>query len=71
MVAAMDAVSSGEMTITSSSRAFSVPRKTWDDRVKGHVTHGKKPGINTVLSAEEVIFGSVPFVYGPARFSSN
>ncbi len=53
MVAAVDAVSSGEMTITASSRAFSVPRKTLDDRVKGHVTHGKKPGINTVLSAEE------------------
>ncbi len=49
----MDAVSSSEMTITASSRAFSVPRKTLDDRVKGHVTHDKKPVIKNVLSAEE------------------
>ena len=45
MVAAMEAESSGGMTITASSRALSVPRKTLDDRMKGHVSHGKKPGV--------------------------
>ena len=50
MVAAMEAVSSGKVTITSASREFNVPRKTLDDRVKGRVTHGKKPGVSTVLT---------------------
>ena len=35
MKAAMEAVSSGEMTISNASRQFQVPRKTLDDRVKG------------------------------------
>ena len=30
-----------------------MPRKTLDDRVKGHVTNGEKPGDKTVLAAEE------------------
>ena len=53
MVAAIEAVSSGGMTITASSRVFSVPRKTLDDRLKGHVTHGRKPGVKTALTSEE------------------
>ncbi len=33
--AAMEAVSSEEMTVTASSRVFKVPRKTLDGRIKG------------------------------------
>ena len=53
MVAAIEAVSAGGMTITASSRVFSVPRKTLDDRLKGHVTHGRKPGVKTAFTSEE------------------
>ena len=53
MMAAMEAVSSGKVTITAASREFNVPRKTLDDRVKGRVTHGKKPGVSTVLTTKE------------------
>ena len=44
MVAAMEAATSGEMTVSDSSRVFNVPRKTLDDRLKGYVIHGTKPG---------------------------
>ena len=53
MVAAIEAVSSGGMTIMASSRVFSVPWKTLDDRLKGHVTHGQKPSVKTALTSEE------------------
>ena len=53
MVAAMEAATSGEMTVSASSRVFNVPRKTLDDRLKGHVIHGTKPGVTTVLTSEE------------------
>lgn len=53
MKAAMEAVSSKQMTVSAASKQFGVPRKTLDDRVKGHVQHGSKPGIGTVLSPEE------------------
>ena len=33
MKAAMEAVSSGEMTVSASLRVFKVPRKTLDDRI--------------------------------------
>ena len=52
-MAVMEAVSSGKVTITAASREFNVPRKTLDDRVKGRVAHGKKPGISTVLTTQE------------------
>ena len=53
MEAAMVAVSSKEMTISAAAKNFSVPRKTLDDRVKGHVVHGRRPGVSTVLTPEE------------------
>ena len=45
MEAAMVVVSSKEMTISAAAKNFSVPRKTLDDRVKGHVVHGRRPGV--------------------------
>ena len=53
MKAAMEAVSSGEMIVSASSRVFKVPRKTLDDRIRGNVSHGKKPGRTTILTPEE------------------
>ena len=41
---AIEAVSSHKMTISAASRVFQVPRKTLDDRIKGLVIHGQKPG---------------------------
>ena len=53
MEAAMEAVKSRRMTVTAAATTFSVPRKTLDDRVKGLVNHGKKPGDSTVLTAKK------------------
>ena len=53
MEAAMEAVSGGEMSVSAAAKRFDVPRKTLDDRVKGRVRHGTKPGVSTVLSPEE------------------
>ena len=53
MKAAIEAVSSGKMNISAASKMHKVPRKTLDDRVKGHVKHGHRPGVGTVLMAEE------------------
>ena len=53
MEAAMEAVKARRMTSTAAATTFSVPRKTLDDRVKGLVNHGKKPGVSTVLTANE------------------
>ena len=53
MVSAMDAVKSGRFTITAAATQFSVPRKTLDDRIKGRVTHGSKPGVSTALTSIE------------------
>ena len=41
------------MTIYSAAARFSVPRKTLDDRMKGHVKHGTNPGPCTVLTPEQ------------------
>ena len=41
------------MIVTAVATTFSVPRKTLDDRVKGLVVHGKKPGVSTVLTPKE------------------
>ena len=46
----MDAVKSGRFTTTAAATQFSVPRKTLDDRIKGRVTHGSKPGVSTALT---------------------
>ena len=53
MEAAMEALKAWRMTVTAAATTFSVPRKTLDDRVKGLVIHGKKPGVSTVLTAKE------------------
>ena len=49
----MDDVKSGRFTITAAATQFSVPRKTLDDRIKGRVTHGSKPGVSTALTSIE------------------
>ena len=51
MVAAINAAKTNQMTISSAANHFHVPRKTLDDRIKGRVEHGSKPGRNPVLSA--------------------
>ena len=73
MMAAMEAVSSNKVTITSAPRELNVPRKTIDDRVKGRVTHGKKPGVSTVLTTqeEESLAKYLIYVYGGARLSTH
>ena len=53
MVSAMNAVRNKEMSIYKAAAHFKVPRKTLDDRIKGHVQHGSRPGPSTVLSAKE------------------
>ena len=53
MVSAMNAVEKKEMTIYSAAARFSVPRKTLDDRMKGHVKHGTNPGPRTVFTPEQ------------------
>ena len=49
----MKAVQEEGMTVSGASKQFSVPRKTLDDRVKGRVKHGCKPGPRTTYTAEE------------------
>ncbi len=51
MVSAMSAVKMGQFTISAAASKFSVPRKTLDDRIKGKVAHGSKPGMSTALSS--------------------
>ena len=53
MVAAIIAVKTNQMTVSRAANHFHVPQKTLDDRIKGHVEHGSKPGRNPVLSAVE------------------
>ena len=53
MISAMSAVNSKEMTIYKAVAMFNVPRKTLDDRIKGHVKHGTKPGPPTATTPEQ------------------
>ena len=53
MEAAIKAVQEEGMTVSGASKQFSVPRKILDDRIKGCVKHGCKPGSSTALTAEE------------------
>ena len=53
MLSAMEAVFKSEMSVSRAAAAFSVPRKTLDDRIKGRVEHGTKPGRSTVLTEQE------------------
>ena len=46
----MKAVQEEGMTVSGASKQFSVPRKTLDDRVNGHVKHGCKPGPHALPS---------------------
>ena len=46
-------VKTNQMTISGAANHFHVPRKTLDDRIKGHVEHGSKPGRYPVFSAAE------------------
>ena len=41
------------MTVYSAAGRFSVPRKTLDDRMKGHVRHGTNLGPHRVLTPEQ------------------
>ena len=50
---ALEAVSSKELTVSAAARVYQVPRKTLDDRLKGHVVNGHKPGPKTILSSME------------------
>ena len=52
MEAAMEAVQGGK-SVSAAAEEHSVPRKTLDDRVKGHVVHGSNPGPSTVLTSRE------------------
>ena len=49
----MEAVSSGKMNISTASKMHKVSRKTLDDRIKGHVKRGHRPGVDTVLTAKK------------------
>ena len=53
MVSAMSAVREQKLTISKAAATFNVPRKTLDDRVKGLVKHGSKPGPPTALTSEQ------------------
>ena len=66
----MEAVEKGT-TVSEASRQFNVPRKTLDDRVKGHVEHGSNPGPNTALTAEEEKALVVYLFYMTERVSSD
>ena len=46
----IEAVESKDKTISAAAKMFNVPRKTLDDRVKGRVKHGSKPGVSTALT---------------------
>ena len=51
-----------ELTVYKAAVTLKVPRKILDDRVKGHVKHGSKPGPTTLLSPdEEDALESYPF----------
>ena len=53
MKAAIEAVTSNNMSISAASREFKVPRKTLDDRIGGKVALGKKLGHTTILTSAE------------------
>ena len=55
MIMAMNVVKEGGLSVSAAASRFSVPRKrkTLDDRVKGRVRHGSKPGVSTVPSSTE------------------
>ena len=53
MMAALESVNKKALTVAQAATMYNVPRKMFDDRVKGQVAHGTNPGRDTVLSATE------------------
>ena len=49
----LDSVTKKTLTVSQAASTYHVPRKTLNDRVKGQVVHGTKPGRDTVLSDKE------------------
>ena len=50
---AMEAASSGNVSINKASELYGVPKKTLKDRLSGRVVHGTKPGPKPYLRPEE------------------
>ena len=50
---ALKAVVEDGKSVSGAAKRFNVPRRTLDDRVKGRVRHGSRPGPKTALSKEE------------------
>ena len=69
MLAALEAVNNNILTVSEVATTYNVPRKTLDDRVKGRVIHGTKPGAKTALTSECPSFLSD--VRGRKRLSFN
>ena len=53
MIDAMEAVSSGNVSINTISEMYDVPRTTLKDRFSGRVIHGTKPGPRLYLHCSE------------------
>ena len=53
MIAAMEAVKSGEMGANRAVLEHGVPKTTLKDRISGRVKHGKNPGPTSFLTNEE------------------
>ena len=53
MIAAMEAVKSGEMGANKAALEHGVPKTTLKDRISGRVKHGKNPGPSSFLTNEE------------------
>ena len=49
----IEALESKDKTISAVAKMFNVPQKTLDDRVKGRVKYGSKPGVSTALTFVE------------------
>jgi hypothetical protein len=41
------------MSVSGATKKYMVPRKTLDDRIKGRVQHGCRPGLSTALMTED------------------
>ena len=52
MLNAMKKVEEGS-TVSAAARMCRVSRRTLDDRIRGRVAHGSRPGPSTVLTKEE------------------
>ena len=50
MVAAIESVMSGQLSIRKAAAEFNVPKSSLGDRIHGRVQHGKKNGPDTPLT---------------------